>query len=285
MTPPELLAYRDDASQANTPGWTLRVVPNKFPAVISKGIVNLQAEGIYQSLDGLGAHEVIIETPQHEVSMARLSDSQFLHILRAYRERALAVGQDKRLRHVLIFKNQGAGAGTTLEHTHSQLLALPIVPQIINEELAGAREYYEREKQCIFCHLIQQESEERARVVAESEDFIVICPFAPRVAFEIWLLPKRHAPRFEHATELEHAGLAFALRQTLVQLKRALDDPPLNYIIHSNQLDEIGNDFYHWHIEILPRLTQLAGFEWGSGYYINSVAPEDAVRVLREALP
>ena len=247
--------------------------------------MDLHTDGIYHSLDGLGAHEVIIETPQHEVSMACLSETQFSDILRAYRERALDVCRDKRLRHVLIFKNQGVAAGTTLEHTHSQLLALPIVPQIISEELAGAREYYEREKHCIFCHIIQRESEQRYRIVAESQHFVVLCPFAPRVAFETWLLPKRHSPGFEHATEAEYADLALALRQTLLQLKYALEDPPFNYIIHSNQLDEIGNDYYHWHIEILPRLSQLAGFEWGSGFYINSVAPEEAARVLREALP
>jgi len=261
------------------------VVPNKFPAVVPEGIVEVPAGGIYQSLDGLGAHEVIIETAQHEVNMARLSENQFADVLRAYRERVLDLRQDKRLRHVLIFKNQGAGAGTTLEHTHSQLVALPIVPQIISEEVAGGRKYYEREKRCVFCDIIQRETKERCRIVAESDNFVIVCPFAPRVSFETWLLPRRHSSFFEHATEPEYADLAFSLKETLLRLDRALDNPPFNFVIHSNQLDNTRNDTYHWHIEILPRLAHLAGFEWGSGFYINSVAPEDAARALREALP
>jgi UDPglucose--hexose-1-phosphate uridylyltransferase len=282
MTPPEILAYRPDGSKTDKPGWTLRVVPNKYPALMIEGDLDRRGDGVYDLMNGLGAHEVIIETPQHEINMGMLSEKQFEDILWAYRDRILDLRQDQRFRYILIFKNQGSEAGATLEHTHSQLIALPIVPRNVLEELIGAQEYYKYKERCIYCDIIRQEMEDRSRVVCENENFLVVCPFAPRFPFETWILPKKHSPFFEHASKQEYLNLSRSLRESLVRLNRALNNPPFNYIIHSNPLQDEKNGHYHWHVEIMPKLTQVAGSEWGSGFYINPVTPEDAALSLRE---
>lgn len=282
MTPPEIMAYRPEGSNRENPGWTLRVVPNKFPALMIEGEVDRRGEGVYDLMNGVGAHEVIIETPDHEVNMGSLGEKQFEEVLWAYRDRILDLRKDKRFRYVLIFKNQGSEAGATMEHTHSQLIALPIVPRNVTDELVGAQEYYKYKERCIYCDIVRQEMEERVRVVSENENFIVICPFAPRFPFETWILPKKHASYFEHASKQEYMDLSRSLRETLMRLNRSLNDPPFNYLIHSMPFGEAENGHYHWHIEVMPKLTQVAGFEWGTGFYINPVTPEESTICLRE---
>lgn len=282
MTPPEIMAYRPDGSRPNTPGWSLRVVPNKYPALMIEGELDRRGEGVYDLMNGVGAHEVIIETPTHESNVGELSEKQFEDVIWACRDRVLDLRKDKRFRYVLIFKNQGSEAGATMEHTHTQLIALPIVPSNVIDELVGANEYYKYKERCIYCDTLRQEIEDQARVVSENDNFVVICPFASRFPFETWILPKKHSPYFEHATKQEYVDLSRSLRETLIRLNRALNDPPFNYIIHSNPLEERENGCYHWHIEIMPKLTQVAGFEWGSGFYINPVTPEESTRSLRE---
>lgn len=281
-TPPEIMAYRPDGSKPNTAGWTLRVVPNKFPALMIEGELDRRGEGVYDLINGVGAHEVIIETPSHESNMGALSQKQFEEVLWAYRDRILDLKNDKRFRYVLIFKNQGSEAGGTLEHTHSQLIALPIVPRTVIDELVGAQEYFKYKERCIYCDIVRQETEEKVRVVTENESFLVICPFASRFPYEAWILPKRHSPYFEHASKQEYVDLARSFREILIRLNRSLNNPPFNYIIHSNPFEETENDHYHWHIEIMPKLTRVAGFEWGSGFYINPMTPEEASLSLRE---
>ena len=282
MTPPEIMAYRPDGSRPNTSGWSLRVVPNKYPALMIEGDLDRRGEGVYDLMNGVGAHEVIIETPGHETNAGELSEKQFEDVIWACRDRVLDLRKDKRFRYVLIFKNQGSEAGATMEHTHTQLIALPIVPRNVIDELVGANEYYKYKERCIYCDTLRQEIEDQARVVSENDNFVVICPFASRFPFETWILPKKHSPYFEHATKQEYVDLSRSLRETLIRLNRALNDPPFNYIIHSNPLEERENGCYHWHIEIMPKLTQVAGFEWGSGFYINPVTPEESTRSLRE---
>ncbi|MBI2349133.1 MAG: galactose-1-phosphate uridylyltransferase [Deltaproteobacteria bacterium] len=281
LTPPEIMAYRPGGSHRESPGWTLRVVPNKFPALMIEGDLDRRGDGVYDLMNGVGAHEVVIETPSHETNMGVLSEKQFEEILWAYRDRVLDLRKDKRFRYVLIFKNQGAAAGATLEHTHSQLIALPIVPRSVTDELVAAQEYYKYKERCIYCDVLRQELEERARVVSENESFAVICPFAPRFPFETWILPKKHSSYFEHASKQEYLDLSRSLRETLVRLNRALNDPPFNYIIHSMPFGEAENGHYHWHLEVMPKLTQVAGFEWGTGFYINPVTPEESTSCLR----
>jgi UDPglucose--hexose-1-phosphate uridylyltransferase len=209
-TPPEILAYRLDGGSRNAPGWTLRVVPNKFPALGIEGSLDRQGEGLYDKMNGIGAHEVIIETPEHKMTLATLPVDHVEQVLWAYRERILDLKKDRRFKYMLIFKNHGEAAGASLEHPHSQLIALPVVPVRVREEVNGAREHYNLKDRCIFCDLIRQETETGIRVIAENSDFIVLSPFAPRFPFEMWIIPKTHEASFEQlgidVVLVRHAG-------------------------------------------------------------------------------
>lgn len=282
MTPPEVFAYRDPGSLPDAPGWTVRVVPNKYPALVIEGVGSSSRRGIYESTPGLGAHEVIIESPEHVVDVAALDEKQLAAVLRVYRERMLALRKHTRWRSILVYKNEGAPAGATLEHVHSQLIALSETPEQLRAEIDGARKFYESNGRCLFCEMIGQETEGSARLVTEHERWAVLCPYAARFPFETWILPKQHAPYFEISSDQDLAELAHCLRDALARLNRVLDHPPFNYLIHSHPRDDAEPRHYHWHIEILPKLVQVAGFEWGSGMFINPVAPEEAARLLRQ---
>jgi UDPglucose--hexose-1-phosphate uridylyltransferase len=281
MTPPEVLSYRQNGGAPNTPGWEVRVVPNKFPALQVEGMLDREGEGMFDRMNGIGAHEVIIETPDHDRGLVAMSEPEIERVLWAFRERMLDLKQDHRLRYILVFKNQGAAAGATLEHPHSQLIALPIVPDFVREEIEGARRHFEVKERCVFCDIIHQDLADGRRVIQENADVIALAPYAPRFAFETWLLPKRHGARFEEAAKHEYESLARLLKAVLQRLDRALETPPYNLIVHTSPFSEHVPDQYHWHVEIMPKLTRVAGFEWGTGFYINPTSPEEAARVLR----
>jgi len=281
-TPPEVLAYRN-GGPANQPGWSLRVVPNKFPVLGIEGDLNREGDGIFDKMQGIGAHEVIIESPDHFLSTAELPEKAIEQVLWAFRDRVLDLKKDKRLKYILLFKNHGEPAGATLEHTHSQLIALPVVPKRVTEEVEVSGQYYKFKERCVFCDMIRQEAKDGSRVVTETEKFLVIEPYAARFPFETWILPKQHRSHFE---EVDHAGLqnlAWVLKSTLRKLEKVLEHPPYNFLIHTAPLQESANPFYHWHIEIIPKLTRVAGFEWGTGFYINPTPPEESAQFLREA--
>lgn len=281
-TPPEVLAYRKEGSPPNGPGWRIRVVPNKYPALQIEGELNRRGEGVYDYMNGIGAHEVIIETPEHGKDLFDLDVQHIEDVWWAIRDRILDLKKDVRFRYILVFKNHGAAAGASLEHTHSQLIAMPIIPKRVMEELDGYQRYYRYKERCIFCDIIRQEKETDKRVVLENDRFIAIEPFAPRFPFETWILPKNHVLHFEDSQKVDYTNLAKLFKETMMRINRALSDPPYNFIIHTSPL--VHDEFfdYHWHIEIIPKLTKVAGFEWGSGFYINPTPPEDAAKFLRE---
>jgi UDPglucose--hexose-1-phosphate uridylyltransferase len=281
LTPSEVLSYRQNGGPPNGPGWTVRVVPNKFPALQVEGTLDREGEGLFDRMNGVGAHEVIIETPDHDRTLASMAELEIERVLSAYRDRIQDLKQDRRLRHILIFKNHGAPAGATLEHTHSQLIALPIVPDFLREELDGARAHFAAKERCVYCDIVRQELREGTRVIQENADLVALAPYAPRFAFETWLLPKRHAARFEDAPRHEYESLARLLRSVLQRMDRALERPSYNLIIHTAPFSSGIEDVFHWHVEIMPKLTRVAGFEWGTGFYINPTSPEEAARVLR----
>lgn len=281
-TPPEILAYRH-SSGANQPGWTLRVIPNKFPVLGIEGSLDREGEGLFDRMEGIGAHEVVVEAPEHVLSITDLSEKAIQQVLWAFRERVEDLKKDGRLRYVLLFKNHGEAAGATLEHTHSQLIALPVVPKRVQEEIEGAKSYYDFKERCIFCDLIRQESKSRVRVVTETDRFIAVEPYAARFPFETWILPKQHRSHFESAEANSLDNLAWVLRSTLRKIEKVLEWPPYNFLIHTAPLQEAANSWYHWHVEIIPKLTRVAGFEWGSGFYINPTPPEESAQFLRDA--
>ncbi len=282
-TPPEVLAFRDNGTPPNSPGWFLRVVPNKFPALRIEGELDREGEGIYDKMNGIGAHEVVIETPQHSETLSTLPLRGVEKVLWAYRERIVDLRRDQRLRHVLVFKNYGSAAGASLEHSHSQIIALPIVPTRVREEIEGSKNYFLYKDRCVYCDIIRQELRQRRRVIAENSGFVSIAPFASRFPFETWILPKIHQPSYEQMEALLYGPAAEILSDTLRRMRQVLDDPPYNYIIHTSSYPEQDRDYYHWHIEIMPKLTKVAGFEWGTGFYINPTPPEEAAEYLREA--
>jgi UDPglucose--hexose-1-phosphate uridylyltransferase len=283
MTPPEVLAFRQQGGAANGPGWDLRVVPNKFPALQVEGTLDREGEGLFDRMNGIGAHEVIIETPDHAKTLATMSEPEIERMLWAFRERILDLKKDRRFRYILIFKNHGASAGASLEHSHSQLIALPIVPDFVREELEGAKRHYEAKERCVFCDIIRQEIADDRRIIQEDADIIALSPYAPRFALETRILPRRHGARFEEAPRQEYEGLARMLKSVLTRMNRTLENPSYNLIIHSSPFSEETSEFYHWHLELMPKLTRTAGFEWGTGFYINPTSPEEAAQVLRNA--
>jgi UDPglucose--hexose-1-phosphate uridylyltransferase len=283
LTPPEILAYRDKDSRPNEPGWTVRVVPNMYPALRLNEAQEHGKHGFYEHMSGVGAHEVIIEAQEHATQLAALGEKQFHDLVKAYRDRLVALRESRRWRHVLIYKNEGAQAGATFEHIHSQLVALPMIPREVGDELEGARKFHEQARECVYCEIINAGISDGTRIVANNEYFIALCPYAPRFSFETWLLPKQHRASFDTASELEHREFAQALRDILIRLHRCLNQPPFNYVLHTAPFDAGEESCYHWHLEIMPRISGIAGFEWGSGFFINTVAPEDSARLLREA--
>lgn len=282
-TPPEIAAIRHPGTAPNTPGWEVRVVANKYPALRIEGDAHLTTEGIYESMGGLGAHEVIVETTEHALHPATMSPSQLNAVIWMYRERYRDLDRDERFKYLVLFRNHGRSAGASLSHPHSQLIALPIVPKRATEELEGAQAYFAREGRCVYCDILAQETQ-ASRLVWENDEFVSFSPFAAWCPFETWIVPKRHEAGFGNLTDAQVPALADGLHQTLGRLYQCLSNPPYNYIIHTAPYDTRVGHFYHWHIEIIPRLSQVAGFEWGSGFYINTVPPEDAARYLREAV-
>jgi UDPglucose--hexose-1-phosphate uridylyltransferase len=281
-TPPEIMAFRPANTAPNTAGWWIRVVPNKFPALDPKVQPVRLGHGIYDSMAGFGAHEIIIETPDHNATLGTLDYKQVQEVVWAYVERYNAIFKDPNIKYVLIFKNYGADAGASLEHSHSQIIATPIMPNLVLQEMEGSKEYYGFRERCIYCDIIQEEKMENTRVVEENEDFLAFEPYASRAPFETWILPKVHQYNFGDIDETHVKNFSAILKNVLLRMKIALDDPPYNFMIHTGTPHGEGKEYYHWHLEIVPRLTKLAGFEWGSGFYINPMLPEDASKYLKE---
>lgn len=290
-TPPEIQAFRN-GTLPNSPGWKVRVVPNKFPALRIEGELERAAVGQYDRMNGIGAHEVIIENPAHEKDISDHSIEDLTEILKMYRERLIDLQRDPRFRYVLIFRNRGSVAGASLAHPHTQIIATPITPRTVANELQSARDHYNVKERCIFCDIIAQELQAHSRIVAADPDFVSWCPYASRFPFEMTLAPRQHAHDFATLDDVQIVKLARHLREVITRMKRSLNDPPYNYLIHTApsyqyQSRRLGywttiDRDWHWHMEILPRLTKVAGFEWGSGFYINPTPPEDAAKFLSE---
>jgi len=284
-TPKELLAYQYPIESNPDSRWWLRVVPNKFPALVKAGDLEKSRDGIFEKLSGIGAHEVIIETPDHQSSMADFDLAQIEEVLKAYKERILDLKKDERFQYIMIFKNHGKQAGASLDHSHSQLIALPIVPKRVNEEIEGSLRYHRIHNRCVYCDMIQQEKASDLRIVHENKTFVCLNPYASRFPFEMWILPKAHQSHFEKTPSETIAGFAEILSHSLKRIKTVLSNPSYNYMLHTGPCGEAGDyPHYHWHLEITPKLTQVAGFEWGTGFYINPMPPEKAAEYLRNGV-
>jgi UDPglucose--hexose-1-phosphate uridylyltransferase len=281
-TPPELLAFREHGTKPNTAGWRVRVTPNKFPALNRKGELNRKDVDIYDMMNGVGSHEVVIETPDHGKSIPTMEEKDVEEIIWAYCDRYNALKTDPRLKYILVFKNHGEEAGCSLVHPHTQIVATPIIPQKVWGKIKGVEQYREYRGKCVYCHIIEHETVTKERMISENGGFIACAPFASRSPFETWIIPKTHRSCFARMSRFEVVEFAQILRETMLRLYLCLSDPPYNYTLLNAPCDSDMLDNFHWHLEIVPRLTTPAGFEMGTSIYINIVPPEDAARYLRE---
>ncbi|HAW50042.1 TPA: galactose-1-phosphate uridylyltransferase [bacterium] len=291
MTPPEIYAIRHDKSPPNTQGWKTRVVPNKFPALgIDEKLAKRGVGMMYDMMVGYGAHEVIIDTPDHHRNIKDQSIHDITNVISCIQHRIEDLHKDVQMRYVLVFKNKGKEAGASLFHPHTQLIATPVTPITVKAELQGAESYFKMKERCIFCDIMHEELSLEKRIVYENDGFVAFCPYASRFPFEVWILPKNHDIDFHSESVVKNNHfLAEILKIVFQKLAIGLNDPQYNYVIHTapNRFARRGywqtlHEDFHWHIEIMPKLTRVAGFEWGTGFYINPTPPEDAAKHLRE---
>lgn len=291
LTPPEIYALRKKSTRPNTPGWKIRVVPSISPFLRQEGDLDRHGKGMYDLMNGVGAHEVLIATPDHGGPDAFIKDiSQIEKTTEVIIKRMRELKKDQRLKYLLIFKNQGRVAGgSNIRHQHLQLIATPVTPKRVKEELVGSKRYFDYKDRCVFCDMIKQELDQNERVFLEVDGFVAINPYCSRFPFETWILPKKHSCDFDTMTKEKIKSYSNIFQLTMERLVKTLGSFPYNIILHTAPFrrrkkkgywETIEHD-YHWHVEIMPRLTQIAGFEWGSGFYINSVPPEDACKYLK----
>jgi UDPglucose--hexose-1-phosphate uridylyltransferase len=277
MTPQEIYALRRDGG-----GWSVRVVPNKFPFFHIEGDYDRRPEGMYDVMEAIGAHEIVVETPEHEQNLGTMEPRQIEKILRAYRERLIDLEKDQRFQQLLVLKNY---PGVFNRHPHSHILAMPVIPKRIDEEIWGTLDYYERKERCIFCDIIKEEMAMKKRVILETVHFLIFLPFASRYPFEAWIIPKVHSPDFHRIKEEEIADLSSGIQSLFHCFFELLSDPPYSVTLHTSPIrDRFHRPEYHWHIETRLRIGLREGFEWGTGFFVNPTPPEDAASFLRRVL-
>lgn len=275
-TPPERFRVPDGEN------WKIRVVANKFPA-LSPEVPKTRHEdsGLSRAVSGTGIHEVIIETPAHDLTTGLLEEAQLEDLLKTYRARFIEAHRDERIEHAIIFKNHGEGAGTSLEHSHSQMIATPVVPVQFRDRVQAALHYFDNTGECVICAVSKKDREEASRVILDTAHFTTLIPYAALSPFHTWLFPKRHSASFASITDEEIRDLAVHLKTILLKFRVGLDDPDYNYVIRSSRPKDDGNEYCHWYIGIVPRITMAAGFELGSGMFINASIPERNAEYLR----
>jgi UDPglucose--hexose-1-phosphate uridylyltransferase len=262
--------------------WKLRLVRNKFPAVTPEGMPQRKLNGIHRSMNAVGYHEVLVEHPEHNGHPHLLSDRDIADTLNAYKRRYIELQADRRMESIVIFRNHGFGAGTSQPHPHSQIVAMPVVSPQIRSRLDIAVRYFDETGECVFCRTLKDERVSGDRVLLSSRHFIAFIPFAALTPFHIWVYPLRHMSAFNQTTAEELNDLAGLLRSVLRKVDAGLNDPDYNLVIRSLPTHLVHTDYFHWYLSIIPRLSIQAGFELGSGMYINTAIPEESARYLRE---
>jgi UDPglucose--hexose-1-phosphate uridylyltransferase len=276
-TPPEVMRLPGGPGEP----WVVRVIPNKFAALSSEVYPTRSLQHLRRRIEGFGFHEVIVDTPDHSQCMATLPEAHVANILSVYRHRYNALSLDHRVNHITIFKNHGADAGASLQHPHSQVIATPVIPSQVRHRLHEALRHYDDVGECMFCHMVEREVEDQTRIVLKSERFVAMEVFAAATPFATHIFPLRHMASFGDISEMEVADLARVLRMLLAKIYVGLENPDLNFTIRSAPAEYAGARHFHWYVSVIPRLTRVAGFELGSGMFINTVLPEAAADFLR----
>lgn len=262
--------------------WKIRVVPNKFAALTPEGDMRRDQWKLFRKSQGYGRHEVIIETPVHNRYIPFMEDDEVEELLKVYRDRYHELKKDPHVKVIIIFKNHGEAAGTSLEHPHTQIVASPVVPPFIRRRFEIATQHYDNTGHCLYCDLLYDEFETGVRIIRDNKFFAALHPFASRYPFETWIMPKMHSSSFGKIADIEITDLAHLLKEVLMKLYVSLENPDYNLIIHTSPVDDEHKTYYLWHIQIIPRLTLAAGFELGSGIYINVAVPEETANFMRD---
>ncbi|MCK5466748.1 galactose-1-phosphate uridylyltransferase [Candidatus Parcubacteria bacterium] len=262
--------------------WSLKVFPNKFPALCSDyKDINNREHGPFEVIDGVGYHEVLV-TEDHQKDIPEMEIERVAEIIDAYQDRYLALMNRKYIKYVSIFKNYGREAGASIKHPHSQIIAMPVIDPDVFRSLSGSESYYQAYLECVHCVMIEWEKENGKRIIFENEEFIAVCPFVSRVPFEMRIYPKRHLSYFERITDEQKMELAEAMKFCLSKLKKNLNDPAYNLFLHTAPCNGQTYDHYHWHFEIFPKTNVWAGLELSTGIEVCSIIPERAATILRE---
>jgi UDPglucose--hexose-1-phosphate uridylyltransferase len=289
-TPAEITSIRISGTFPDTPGWWVRALPSFKPLFQIEGDLGRRGVGIYDKMNSIGANEILVECPDHTLRPEDIGPEQMKRVITLYRDRIADLEKDSRIRYVLIYKNSGKAAGEVFSHPVSYLMATPVIPKTVKDELDNAKQYFAYKERCIFCDIVREELRVGERIILESRSFVAFCPYAAQFPFESWIIPKRHSCSFQEISPDEIDDMALILTNTLKKLRRVFNEPPFNYFIHTapnmvprrNHWHTLGED-YHWHLEIIPRIIRTSGFEWGSGFYILPTSPENAAKYLREA--
>jgi UDPglucose--hexose-1-phosphate uridylyltransferase len=288
-TPPEITSIRKAGTPPNTPGWWVRAIPSFKPVFQVEGDLGRRGIGIYDKMNSIGANEILIESPEHNKKPEDMGLEQMVRVVTLYRDRLADLDKDARLRYVMIYKNSGKDAGEIFSHPVSYLVATPVIPKKVKDELENAKHYYGYKERCIFCDILREELRVGDRIILETKNFVGFCPYAAKFPFESWIIPKKHSCAFHEITTEEIEDLGLILMTLLKKLRAIFKEPPFNYFLHTapnrvprrNHWHTLGED-YHWHLEIIPRLIKTSGFEWGSGFYILPTSPENAAKYFRE---
>lgn len=303
-TPPEIWRLPDEKKGKNSSAWKIRVIPNKYPALKDNLAGRWSEYGLYEFIEGTGAHEVIIETPEHDIFFEELPKVHIEEVLRTYRARIKTLYQDPKIKYALLFKNQGARAGASMTHPHSQLIGMPVLPKGIASKLERSFNYYRKTSRCLICDLIKQEKEEGSRWIFSKKGIAAFVPYAARFPYEIFVVPEKHCHCYTQADDEILGSLSEVLKELLLRLKELLKEAPYNLIMNTapntrfklktwpekkekkffRESSHMDYDYYHWHLNIFPRLNPIAAFEWSSGFSINSVPPEVSAEALRRDL-
>jgi UDPglucose--hexose-1-phosphate uridylyltransferase len=288
-TPHEIASIRKPGTHLNASEWWVRALPSFRPVFQVEGDLGRRGVGIYDRMNSIGANEILVESPEHNIMPEDMGLEQMIRIITLYRDRIADLEKDSRLRYILIYKNSGKDAGEIFSHPISYLMATPVIPKRVKDELDNAKQYYNYKERCIFCDIIREELRVGERIILETRNFVALCPYAAKFPFEVWIIPKRHSCAFHEIAYEEIEDMGLILMSILKKLRRIFNEPPFNYFLHTapnmvprkNHWHTLGEDF-HWHLEIIPRLMQMSGFEWGSGFYILPTSPENAAKYLRE---
>lgn len=263
--------------------WLARVIPNKFPALIGCPDLRRVSHGSFRSMLAGGSHEVVVEHPRHDLTLAGMDPSHLATVLRLYRERYAALRQNCAIESIIIFKNHGERAGTSLEHPHSQIAAAPVISPSVRIRLEEASRHYDEDGECLYCRVLRDEIEAGERLLETTTHFVGFVPYAALSPYHTWIFPRRHSSSFDDSSDEEISDLARILSRLLRRLSVALGDPDYNFSIRSAPTSEAVSHYYHWYLAIVPRVSHVAGFELGSGMFINSLPPEQAAEILRQA--